>query len=254
MTEVSEARSNDVDTNESVDRRRMLKGAGLAAAAGAAALVVTGKASPAGAITNPLNIDIVNGSAADTELHHPSGAANHTGIIFLAHDTDFAASDTSFPAAIGGWAGGTKAVTGVYGYSAASSGYGVIGNGSGTNAIGVYGIGNNGGPAVQADAQGNSRSIIAQNYGNNQAIWANVVNAASSATSVRAETAGSGSGVYAVSAKGVGAKFQGKTAQIQLIPSTDASHPACGSAGQLFLDHSNRLWFCKGGTNWHQLA
>src|SRR5262249_16031789 len=54
--------------DETLDRRRMLKGAGLAAAAGAAALVVVGKPSPSGALNPTLTLDQSNTANAGTEL------------------------------------------------------------------------------------------------------------------------------------------------------------------------------------------
>ena len=43
-------------------------------------------------------------------------------------------------------------------------------------------------------------------------------------------------------------------AQLYLEPGTAASHPGTGQLGDLYLDKSGRLWFCKGGTSWKQLA
>jgi hypothetical protein len=61
-------------------------------------------------------------------------------------------------------------------------------------------------------------------------------------------------GVYGIGIKGRGGVFQGDKAQVRLVPSTAASHPSSGAAGDLFVDTSNRLWFCKGGTNWVKLV
>lgn len=68
-------------------------------------------------------------------------------------------------------------------------------------------------------------------------------------TSVQART-----GVYGNAQNGRGGVFQGKTAKLRLVPSTEASHPSSGSIGDLFLDKNKRLWFCKGGTSWKQIA
>jgi hypothetical protein len=32
------------------------------------------------------------------------------------------------------------------------------------------------------------------------------------------------------------------------------SHPHSGSKGDFLVDKSARLWFCKGGTTWKQIA
>ena len=49
-------------------------------------------------------------------------------------------------------------------------------------------------------------------------------------------------------------RVQGKSCPAALLPSGAASHPSSGQAGDLFVDVSHRLWFCKGGTTWVLLA
>lgn len=61
-------------------------------------------------------------------------------------------------------------------------------------------------------------------------------------------------GVRGESTTGRGGTFKGKLAQLNLAPSTAATHPASGSAGDLFVDSTKRLWFCKGATTWVRLA
>jgi hypothetical protein len=63
-----------------------------------------------------------------------------------------------------------------------------------------------------------------------------------------------GIAVFGESAAGRGASFGGKLAQLRLRPSTAATHPASGQVGDFFVDNAKRLWFCKGGTVWKQLA
>jgi hypothetical protein len=63
-----------------------------------------------------------------------------------------------------------------------------------------------------------------------------------------------GRGVVGKSSANRGGVFSGKPAQLQLVASTDSTHPASGLRGDFFLDKSSRLWFCKGGTTWTQLA
>ncbi len=63
----------------------------------------------------------------------------------------------------------------------------------------------------------------------------------------------------AVSGRGTGASgrggvFQGQAAAVQLVGSSRATHPSSGRRGDLVVDASGRLWFCKGGTTWRQLA
>jgi hypothetical protein len=61
-------------------------------------------------------------------------------------------------------------------------------------------------------------------------------------------------GVYGESDTGRGAYFYGPVAQVRLSPANQKHHPASGARGDLFVDSTGRLWFCKGGTTWHQLA
>jgi hypothetical protein len=61
-------------------------------------------------------------------------------------------------------------------------------------------------------------------------------------------------GVRGESAKGRGGLFKGRKAQLRLQPSTASSHPSSGAMGDLFVDKRGRLWFCKGGKAWRQLA
>lgn len=67
--------------------------------------------------------------------------------------------------------------------------------------------------------------------------------------SVPAETGG-----YFKATKGRGVVASGTKAQLRLVPSTASSHPSSGSAGDLFLDKSKRLWLCTGGTSWKRLG
>ena len=61
-------------------------------------------------------------------------------------------------------------------------------------------------------------------------------------------------GVRGESPTGRGGVFKGNLAQLRLFPSIAPSHPFRGALGDLFLDKNKRLWFCKGGTTWKQLA
>jgi hypothetical protein len=64
---------------------------------------------------------------------------------------------------------------------------------------------------------------------------------------VHAINTGPGACVQAESTNGRGGSFAGKPAQIQLIPGTGATHPTAGKAGDLYVDKTARLWFCKAG-------
>src|SRR3954452_7411203 len=64
--------------------------------------------------------------------------------------------------------------------------------------------------------------------------------------------AGSGVGVAgrAPKAGGRGGTFQGAAAAVRLLPSSQATHPTSGRVGDLVVDSTGRLWFCKGSTAW----
>ncbi len=179
---------------------------------------------------------------------------------------------------------------GVFGVSSADDGAGVEGQGPNTGVhgvsggTGVLGEGTSGGTGVRGAATGGGIGVL----GNSDTYRA-VVGVTSAATGrtvgvmgesfstagtgVRGWAAGGGTGVfgysgssfpsgdppanvavYGRSADGRGGVFNGKAAPIRLIASTAASHPASGMLGDLFLDANKRLWFCKGGTTWQQLA
>ena len=51
-----------------------------------------------------------------------------------------------------------------------------------------------------------------------------------------------------------GGAFRGSRAAINLKPDTHSTHPHTGLAGDLGVDSHGRLWYCKGGHRWTQLA
>jgi hypothetical protein len=122
-------------------------------------------------------------------------------------------------------------VSSVYGSKIAATGPSILGeNTEPTNGYAaVYGLTNGSGPGLLGEntKAGNGASGVAR---------------------------GTGSGVYGQSDNGRGGTFVGKKAQIRLNPSAAVTHPTTGYKGDLFVDTSGRLWFCKGGTNWVQLA
>jgi hypothetical protein len=62
-------------------------------------------------------------------------------------------------------------------------------------------------------------------------------------------------GVHGVASDvgGRGGIFEGRAAQIRIVPSSKA-HPPSGERGDLFADSGGGLWFCTGGTDWKRLA
>jgi hypothetical protein len=252
-----------------LDRRGILQFGGVAALAGAAAALMGSSAADAatGVMHYGANNDAAQASTglsssnAKFSLHVRNPGLGH-GIVGEATNADgngFGVVGTGIGGA--GVVGGTKGDgPGVRAYVQPGA------RGSALQAVTLEP--NCSSPTVEAlqggtghgvyshieNAKNASRAVYARTVGTGHAILALVVNAQSSTSAVRASTQGSGSGLEALSSNGVGATFTGKTAQVQLVPSADAAHPASGAAGQLFVDSSNRLWFCRGGTNWQQLA
>jgi len=257
------------ETSKRLDRRGILRFGGVAALAGTTAAVLGAKM--AGATTGGMHFGAGNDAGAtNTALTSTNAkstlAVKNTGV---GHGI---VGDASNPDGRG---------YGVFGTGDGGAGVagGTRGDGPGVRAYAAPGAR---GPALQAltleahnaeptieshqvgaghglythieNASNASRALYARTAGIGHALLGAIVNEQSAAAAARASTKGSGPGLEAVSAKGVGASFQGKAAQIELVPSSDAFHPASGTGGQLFVDSARRLWFCRGGTQWQQLA
>lgn len=112
-------------------------------------------------------------------------------------------------------------------------------------------------------------AVAVTNAGKGRAFMATSTNPANDVGAVTGVNRGTGAGVWGTQAnpdatgaavvgwastKGRGGRFRGGAAAVTLVPSQTAWHPYSGQAGDLVVDKANRLWFCKGGTNWKQLA
>jgi hypothetical protein len=267
--DVARPDGNGEETSKHLDRRGILRFGGVAALAGTAAAVMGAKA--AGATTGGMHFGASNDSgAANTALTSSNTkstlAVKNTGV---GHGI---VGDASNPDGRGygvfgtgdggaGVAGGTRGDgPGVRAYAAPGA------RGSALQALTLEA--HNAEPTISSHQVGTghgvythienatnaSRALYARTAGIGHALLGTIVNEQSAAAAARVSTKGSGPGLEALSAKGVGATFQGKTAQVELVPSSDATHPASGTGGQLFVDSSKRLWFCRGGTHWQQLA
>jgi hypothetical protein len=148
-----------------------------------------------------------------------------------------------------------NAGTGVLGYTESPVGVGVMGhNAASVNAngdyIGVQGLSDNSsGVGTVGQGSGGGLGVLGAS--------SSTLPPLKSKTGVYGWTNGDASsvGVRGVSEHGRGGVFQGDAvAQIKLVPSGTAIHPTTGAKGDLFVDRTGRLWFCKGGSNWHQLA
>lgn len=128
------------------------------------------------------------------------------------------------------------------------------------------------GSALAATTTGASAvhdTVISTQAGLGRAVLATITNPANSNASIGAATKGTGAALYGVQssptatgaavvgtagAKGRGGKFSGGASSVTLVPSTGATHPPSGAPGDLYVDSTKRLWFCKGATTWKQLA
>jgi len=145
-------------------RRALLKWGGAAAAAAAVTLVASEQSAQAAGKTDgfALVLGITQGAEHQTQIQY-DGAAGNAAVILLANDSTFSGSAANFPAALGGWIGnGTTTggrsgnTNGVYGYTEATGGFGVVGmeNSGSTTGAGVRGIGGTNGKGVWGTSNG----------------------------------------------------------------------------------------------------
>jgi hypothetical protein len=140
--------------------------------------------------------------------------------------------------------------TAIQGTSTAGAGV----HGESGSHVGVEGVANTG-IGVRGTANGAGwTSVVALKESPGTALAALIVDPGSGSSAVEASTQGGGAGIFAESSKGRGGRFRGNKAQIRLDPSASPNHPRSGAAGDLFVDASKRLWFCRGGTSWVRLA
>jgi hypothetical protein len=258
-----------VDAPRRFDRRAMLRFGGAAAAVGAGSVLL--RPDAAGATTAAMTFGSENNADAtgtglassngtDTLHVTNSGAgavinANltatnnaHAAIHALNASTDPNSSavygEMTDPAATGnGVVGLAFTGAGVMG-SSGGSGPGVLGIAGDAQAVIAWASDNNSAPALEAEHDGNGHGV-----------YSHLESESNASAALRGKTLGTGAGVDASSALGVGGKFSGKTAQLYLVPSATAgTHPAKGSPGQLFVDKYKRLWYCKSTSTWIQLA
>jgi hypothetical protein len=209
------------DARPPVSRRNALRLGGLAA--GAAAGSVFLRPAAAHAVDAPVEMGVDNDATAGS-----------TGLTSTNSTDTLHISNTGTGEAL--HVNSTNANSGKNGMSLTQSGRG----------HGIYSfIGN---------TSNGSRAVFGHTVGFGGALVGGIANTSSAASAVLGGTSGFGAGVEGRSDKGSGGKFAGKDAQLWLVPSTTGSHPTSGQKGQLFVDSSARLWFCKGGASWKQLA
>jgi hypothetical protein len=138
-------------------------------------------------------------------------------------------------------------------------GIGVYGsqNGSGSGVYGTtpFGAGVFGQGWTGVRGTGEVRGIEATGLGRHAIAVEATVN--STKTAIRALNGHDGPAVHAASTHGRGGIFSGAKAQVQLTAGARGTHPVGGTRGDLYVDNTGRLWFCKKsgahGT-WKQIA
>jgi hypothetical protein len=111
--------------------------------------------------------------------------------------------------------------------------------------------------AIAGVTKGAGPGVYGRGEGSGQGVWGQIADAAKSQSAVLGTTEGTGAAIEGNSIRGRGGVFKGLKAQIRLVASTATTKPATGTRGDLFVDKSGRLWYCKTGgstTGWKQLA
>jgi len=111
--------------------------------------------------------------------------------------------------------------------------------------------------AVLGVTKGSGAGVQGRGEGTGYGVWGEIADAAQLQSAVYGSTEGQGAGVEGRSIGGRGGQFSGKRAQVRLVPSTVNTKPTAGKRGDLFVDSTGRLWYCKttsSPTGWVQLA
>jgi hypothetical protein len=261
-----------IDPGSTRSRRAILAGAAGALAATAATALE--RAQPVRAGDDAIQMGASNASTFQTTI--TTSTEDDNCFVARAHGSGLGIGGVSRDGA--GVGGQTHTGDGVLGEALGPAGTGVRGVGYGDGFTrGVYGeVSSAGGVGVFGrnlatnGLAGGIQGTTDSPHGVASTGWAweggtgvaGVSNGSTSFPSMPAKTGvygwtdrGAGSvGVRGISTNGRGASFAGKLAQLRLTPSSAATHPASGQAGDFFVDASGSLWFCKGATNWKHLA
>jgi hypothetical protein len=210
--------------------------------------VLAGEDNPSQSATLVTSTD-PRGFVGRTSATAPVNNKTPAGIVGIS----FNAAGNNFADAPSGVLGITSNATGfnmgVQGVASSPDGIGVAGRA--TNNMGVYG-----------EAQGPD-GVGVRGVGPSIGVYATATGDGSSGVSADGHLYGvsgfcnnpNGFGVSGAAPNGGrGGQFSGAAASVRLMPSTGTTHPHSGKAGDLFVDASHRLWFCKGGTTWVKIA
>jgi hypothetical protein len=292
--ENAQLRAEQAPNPKRFDRRGLLRLGGVAAAASAGSVLLRPGTAGATTGAMQYGTDNAAGAASTglassntTDTLHVTNSATgpsstKTAALF-AHITDTNSQGVAILAISDGVANGVVgAVTNPDSTGAGVAGFGVAGGGvigkstgigpgvlgvpagtgpgvsgwSSSGADGMEAINDDTGRALYShiDSTTNSKqSVYALTIGTGNAVLGTISHSTSSASAIKGTTNGKGAAVEGASHAGPGGKFSGSV-QVLLVPSASSTHPSSSARGVLFVDHGGRLWFCKGGTSWRQLA
>jgi hypothetical protein len=111
--------------------------------------------------------------------------------------------------------------------------------------------------ALAGVTQGAGPGLHGRGEGTGNGVWGEVRGPTKTQSAVLGTTTGTGAAIEGNSSAGRGGVFRGKKAQVRFVPSSATTKPTTGQRGDLFVDSSGRLWYCKTGgsvTGWKQLA
>jgi hypothetical protein len=111
--------------------------------------------------------------------------------------------------------------------------------------------------AIAGVTSGAGPGLHGRGEGSGNGVWGEIGVATKAQSAILGTTEGTGAAIEGRSIKGRGGVFQGKKAQVRLVASSATTKPSTGTRGDLFVDSSGRLWYCKTSgvsTGWVQLA
>jgi hypothetical protein len=255
--------SPDVDADSRPTRRAALGRLGGAAAAGLGAVAVAEALRPqqAQASTGTMTYGLLN-NAGDSATALESTATDWT---FQGFNLASTLSSGLHAEGVNGFSVSGVGVEGAHGAATApdtSLQPGVLGRSTDTPGVvglsessaGVWGESLSG-PAVQGLSQFTGVYGVSVSASGGSG-FAGVVGDSDSHAGVAgfSSSASRAAGEFTHILNGRGGLFSGNQAQIRLKPGTLSSHPHTGETGDLYVDSKHRLWFCKTGTSWKQLA
>lgn len=255
-------RAATTSVGPSMPRRDLLKGA--AVAAGAVGLALVGM-RPASADAGAMYYGVSNDAGVSFTQLWSGNSINALGLFDTGApaDGDPRAANalraaSSFGTAIFARSDQNSEGHGLYA-EALGTGHAVWAtkNTSGHAVLGEHTVSNSSYAAIAGVTKGSGPGTYGRGDGTGNGVWGQITDSTKVQSAVRGSTAGSGAGVEGTSRMGRGGVFKGQAAQVKLIPSSATTKPATGQRGDLFVDSTGRLWYCKTAnstTGWTQLA